>query len=143
MKIDNTLFGLRQRIAHYERLSSLARQAASMLEESSLGVVYEVYIQSSVPHERPVMRKNASLQIAIDEAKELWKKLHPGYEFRKEVEVFARQGDVRVAIDPRDLGEGFTLDKRIADHPNQMAFNLGDKLPSCWYASSQTDLTHV
>jgi hypothetical protein len=136
MNYEKTLNGLRQRALFHAHQLRLIQAAQATLSGDSQGFVYEAHIQQNMPDRTAIMAGNMDLGEAVARARRLWKECNGNG--NPQVEVFIHVDEIRIAIDPIDLGDGFGLDKRIADFPKQMVFADGEKMPSAWYASGPT-----
>lgn len=134
LKYTNTQANLAKRADYLQRQLMLVQTAQASLRPGAI-LEYQVHIQTNAPGILPIVAQNHILEDALQEATELYRERN--HRNPTSFEVFACIGRFRVAIDPKDLPPGFTLDSRITDNLAQMVFAPEDKLPSAHYAENR------
>ncbi len=146
--LTETLKALEKRREKFEENIAKIKKGEQLLAHDE-HIIFEAHMQAMAPNQVSIMAEGDSIYEACQKAaarNNEWNR-----HVRRRVEVFARIGDFRIAIDPKDaakavseeigeeiLASSFFLDERVTKFPSPMVFEAGDKIPSWWYTTKPT-----
>jgi hypothetical protein len=147
--LNKTLLTLLKRREAFEAITKIIERAEKLLAHDEEPIIFEAHIQQDDPNRYPIMAEGETVVEAYEKAIKLnhqWNRNN-----RRSVEIFAKIGDLRIALTPEDAagiasheaGEEisavhFYLDDRVKKFPSPMVFRPQDEMPSGWYTLEPT-----